>query len=97
MSEPQEGDLFAALDAVVDESSFARFVALLVDDRRAADSLPLTIDSFRGEWANQSIASFLEAARSWALDSNFGERPGPKPSNPWRVFASFLWAGRGYE
>lgn len=95
MSKPQ--DLLAVLEAGADEHSFARFVALLIEDRDAADSSPLTMDGFRGEWANHSIASFLEAGSAWALDSGFGERPGPKPSNPWRVFATFLWAGRGYE
>lgn len=95
MDQPQ--GLFVALNAVVDEDSFVRFVALLLEDRRAAESLPPTMDGFQGEWANQSIACFLDAANTWAMDSGFGERPGPKPGNPWHIFAMFLWAGRGYE
>ena len=90
-------ELFESLEAVVDETSFAHFVSLLIDDRRIADSMALTPEGFQGEWANQSIASFLEASHAWAKDSSYGDRPGPKLNNPWRVFAGFLWAGRGYE
>lgn len=86
-----------AFDAVVDESSFVRFVELLLADRRAADSLPCTGDGFQGEWANQTIADFLEAALAWANSSSFGERPGPKPDNPWELFAIFLSMGQVYE
>lgn len=89
--------LFEFLEAVSDESSFIRFAELLAADRRSADSLTLTIDGFQGDWANQTIADFLTAAAAWAADSAFGERPGLKPSNPWQLFATFLWAGRGYE
>jgi hypothetical protein len=89
--------LFESLKTVADERSFIRFVELLVADRQSADSFALTVDGFQGEWANQTIARFLESASAWAKDSAFGERPGPKPSNPWQLFATFLWAGRGYE
>ena len=89
--------LFEVLEGVTDESSFVRFVELLAADRQSADSLALTVDGFQGEWANQTIADFLEAASAWAKDSAFGEQPGPKPGNPWQLFATFLWAGRGYE
>ena len=89
--------LFESLNAVTDEHSFIRFVELLVADRQSADSLAITVDGFQGDWANQTIASFLEAASAWAADSEFGERPGPKPGNPWQLFATFLWAGRDYE
>ncbi len=89
--------LFEVLEAIADESSFVRFVELLVADRRSADALSLTIDGFRGGWANQTIADFLDASSAWAKDSDFGKRPGAKPTNPWQLFATFLWAGRGYE
>lgn len=89
--------LFESLDSVVDEHSFTRFVELLVADRQSSEDLALTVDGFQGEWANQTIAGFLEAAAAWAKDSAFGERPGPKFRNPWQLFAAFLWAGRGYE
>ena len=89
--------LFASLEAVVDEATLLAFVAALARDRAAAESLPISIDGHQGQWANQSIGTFLEAASSWAEDSEFGQRPGPKSPNPWQLFASFLWAGRGYE
>lgn len=89
--------LLASLKAVVDEATFLGFVELLVADRTQAEQLPLEIDGHRGEWANQSISEFLSAAHSWAHDSQFGVRPGPKSQNPWQLFAMFLWAGRGYE
>ncbi|MBB5766450.1 DUF7660 family protein [Xanthomonas euroxanthea] len=89
--------LFEILEAGADESSFVRFVELLVADRQSADLLMLTVDGFQGEWANQTIADFLGAASAWARDSAFGERPGQKPGNAWKLFATFLWARRGYE
>lgn len=64
--------LFEVLEAVSDESSFVRFVELLVADRQSAESLSLTVDGFRGDWANQTIADFLEAASAWAKNSDFG-------------------------
>ena len=90
-------ELLKALQAVTDEASLIRFVELLIADRQSVDSLPLTADGFRGRWASQTITDFLQAAASWAGDSAFDERPGPKPANPWQLFATFLSAGRGYE
>jgi hypothetical protein len=89
--------VFRALESVVDEASFIHFVEALAAEREASEALLETPDGFRGEWANQSIGQFLTAGASWARDSQFGMLPGPKPSNPWRLFAMFLWAGRGYE
>lgn len=89
--------VFDVLETVHDESSFLRFVEALLAERREVEALAPTIDGFQGDWANQSIAAFLDAAHAWALDSSFGERPGPKSANLWRIFADFLYAGRGYE
>lgn len=89
--------LLATLRSVSDEASFLAFARALQADREAADSASLTLDGFQGEWANNSIAAFIEGAVAWAEDSDFGVRPGPKASNPWVLFATFLWAGRGYE
>jgi len=89
--------LINSLKAVSDQASFIRFVELLVADRKEADALALTVDGFQGEWANQTIADFLERASAWASDSAFSELSGPKPGSPWQLFATFLWAGRGYE
>lgn len=92
-----EDALYLALESVNDEPSFLSFVAALIEDRATVDGMALSVDGFKGEWANQTIAEFLEAASSWAESSDFGLRPGPKPTNPWQLFAMFLWAGRGYE
>jgi hypothetical protein len=89
--------IYDSLQAVEDEATFVRFVALLAEDRRCAERLPLSADGHQGKWANQTPGAFLEAANAWAIDSQFGLRPGPKSGNPWQLFASFLWAGRGYE
>jgi len=90
-------DLFERLEAVNDEASFLEFARALLADREAADTAPTTPDGFQNEWANNSVAAFVEAGIAWADDSDFGVRPGPKPANPWSLFAKFLWAGRGYE
>lgn len=89
--------LFATLQSVKDEASFLAFARALHADREAADDASLTLDGFQGEWANNSIATFIEGAIAWAEDSDFGVRPGPKATNPWTLFAEFLLAGRGYE
>ncbi len=89
--------VFDALEVTNDEATFLRFVEVLLVERRAVESLQQTADGFQGEWANQSIEQFLGAAQAWALSSGFGARPGPKSDNPWRLFADFLYAGRGYE
>jgi len=89
--------LFQALETVHDEVSFLRFVEALERDRRTVETAQITPDGFKGEWANQSIGEYLEAAAAWAKASEFGSRPGPKHTNLWRLFAQFLIAGRGYE
>lgn len=85
------------LNEVKDETTFLLFVEQLQVDRTLSENEALTIDGFQGKWANQTISQFLAAAISWAGDSEFGLRPGPKPTNPWYIFAIFLFAGRGYE
>ena len=89
--------VFDKLKAVNDEESFVDFARALVADREGVEAIAPTLDGFQGEWANQSISAFVGAGISWADDSDFGSRPGPKPSNPWTLFAQFLWAGRTYE
>ena len=89
--------LSKALQAVADEPSFLRFVGLLAEDRAMSEATTLSRDGHQGEWANQTIQDFLLAAKSWAEDSDFGARPGPKPESQWARMAMFLWAGRGYE
>lgn len=89
--------LRASMEAVRDEASFLRFVERLAADRRAAAALEHQRDGHQGPWANQTIEDFLSAAHHWAQDSSFGLRPGPRPDNPWQLFALFLWCGRLYE
>jgi hypothetical protein len=91
------GTVLEALEAVQDKTSFLQFVEALYVDRIAADALPQTMNGLQGEWANHTIDRFLEAAVAWAHDSEFGAQPGPAPSNPWQLFAQFLWTGRSYE
>jgi hypothetical protein len=91
------GSISDLLDLVVDEPSFLRFASALHEERIAVEDSASSMDGFQGPWANGTIAGFLEAAIAWSDDSGFGARPGPKPDNPWRLFASFLWAGRSYE
>ncbi|MCE1244866.1 hypothetical protein [Oryzomicrobium sp.] len=89
--------LFESLQTVKDESSFLCFVGLLAEDCATSEKAALSTDGLQGEWENQTIQDFLLTAKSWADDSDFGVRPGPKPENPWVLMAFFLWAGRGYE
>lgn len=94
---PMNDSLATTPQAVHDEASFLAFAHALLADRQAADGVAMTRDGVQGAWVNGSIASFMEGAIAWAEDSDFGARPGPKSSNPWALFAMFLWAGRGYE
>lgn len=94
---PMNDTLETTPHAVHDEASFLAFAHALLADRQAADGVAMTRDGVQGAWVNGSIASFMEGAIAWAEDSDFGARPGPKSSNPWALFAMFLWAGRGYE
>lgn len=73
------------------------FAEALTLERELIEGNPRSIDGFQSEWANSTIAEFLDASVRWASDSDFGLRPGPKPENQWQLFAMFLWAGRGYE
>ncbi|MGR9054064.1 MAG: DUF7660 family protein [Gammaproteobacteria bacterium] len=89
--------LYRKLEAVKDENSFLAFVEALAAERADADTSPITVDGFQGEWANNTITAFLTAGLRWADDSDFSLRPGPKSNNPWHLAALFLWAGRSYE
>jgi len=90
------------VEAVVDEASFLKFVAALRQDREVevAAQTTTSIDPFgRGPngWENHTIEAFLEAAFSWAEDSNFGKSQGLTDENPWKKFAVFLYCGKIYE
>jgi hypothetical protein len=89
--------LYTMCEQVSDATSLAHFIAALGVDRRLADELATTPDGFQGQWANQTIAGFLEASAAWAKDSRLTHEKATEPTSPWRAFARILWAGRGYE
>src|SRR5690349_7382871 len=55
--------LFKSLEAVSDESSFVRFVELLLADRESADSLALTVDGFRESGPTKPLQTFWDPPR----------------------------------
>ncbi|MCU6499569.1 hypothetical protein LPN04_17380 [Rugamonas sp. A1-17] len=75
------------LEAVIDEATFLDFVRALTADRLENSQ----------EWENGTIEDFLEAASSWADDSEFGSRQGLSNASPWKKFAVFLYCGKIYE
>jgi len=93
MREPHE-----LLEEVKDEASFLLFVKSLISDREAHETKSIDEVGFAGEWANNSINGFLEAAVAWAEDSNFGVRQDSELEfNKWKQFAVFLYCGKIYE
>jgi len=75
------------LEAVIDEATFLDFVRALTADR---------LENAQA-WGNGTIEDFLEAASSWADDSEFGSRQGLSSASPWKKFAVFLYCGKIYE
>jgi hypothetical protein len=95
-------DLNDFLNEVIDESTFLAFARALVDDRRASveaetirPSSPYGSEA-RG-WENVTIERFLDAAVSWAEDTELGKSQGISETNPWKRFAVFLYCGKTYE
>lgn len=95
-------ELHEQLESINDQESFLCFVRALVADRRLSvqaeavnPSSPYGPDV--GGWENTSIESFLEAAVSWAEDSNFGLNQNLDSANLWKKFAVFLYCGKIYE
>lgn len=80
-------ELHEQLETVTDEETFLVFVRALVVDRRGDAE----------HWQSGSIEGFLEAASSWAEDSEFGSKQGLASTSPWRKFATFLYCGKIYE
>ncbi|TBU85624.1 DUF7660 family protein [Phytopseudomonas dryadis] len=83
------------LQAVHDQASFLEFVRALLEDRRAASDRERA--GAHSDWANSSLADFLEGALAWAEDSEFGDRQNWVGANPWQRFAVFLYCGKIYE
>ena len=92
----------ALLANVSDQTSFLAFAKRLQEDRahaveleRSTPSPPYGADA--GRWENTTIEAYLAAAISWAQDSKFGLSQGLSASNPWQLFATFLYCGKIYE
>lgn len=87
-----------AFEGVKDETTFLTFVKALTADRTPHEGKSTDEIGFVDDWANNSIADFLEAATAWAEDTNFGAKLGKESAtNPWKQFAAFLYAGKHYE
>ena len=84
------------LDDVKDEATFLTFAKALLKDREPHEGKTLDDVGFSGDWANNSISGYLEAAIAWAEDSNFGDNIKPE-SNAWKKAALFLYCGKIYE
>jgi hypothetical protein len=93
-------------DNVHDRESFLAFVRALVADREAAveaekrtptDPRVLGLVPDAGGWYNLTIESYLDAAISWAVDSDMGTCQGLPAEPSWKVFAVFLLCGKIYE
>lgn len=86
------------LDNVEDEKSFLLFVESLIADRETCEKKLVNEFGFNGDWANNTIGSFLKAAVAWANDSDFGVRQETElAANKWKQFAIFLYCGKIYE
>ncbi|WP_246128473.1 DUF7660 family protein [Pleionea sediminis] len=90
-------DPFDLLEKVKDKSSFLEFAKALRDERESHEGREPDVFGFSGDWANNDIYGFLEAAIAWA-DPDFGVAQEPElEQNPWKQFAIFLWCGKTYE
>jgi hypothetical protein len=95
-------DLAKSLESVIDLPSFLVFVRLLAEDKAEAVRKEASHPSHfaevdAGGWENTSIDGFLQAAASWAQDTEMGLSQGLSPDNPWKRFATFLYCGKIYE
>lgn len=101
LQKPEPEDPTSLVDSVHDAESFLLFANALLADRmadiekeRIKPSSPYA-QTARG-WYNTTLESFLECATAWFRDSDYGANLG-SDSNPWKVFAHFLLAGKMYE
>ena len=92
-------ELHKILEEVNDETSFLIFVDALCKNRQIAVIEQQKDDCFYNHhgWENDTIESFLEAAKAWAIDSKFGTNQGLSDSSPWKKCAAFLYSGKIYE
>jgi len=95
-------ELIELRDAVVDENSFLRFLAVLAQDRADTamkeKSMPSpSCGTGAKGWEHRTIEGFLESASAWAKASCGGLATYEKPDNPWRRCADILYMGKIYE
>ena len=93
-------ELHELLEAVSDEKSFLAFVKALQEDRElaaSAEKISGVLTSIQRGWENTTIESFLEAAHSWAEDTQLGATQDLANASPWKRFAVFLYCGKTYE
>jgi hypothetical protein len=95
-------DVHGLIEQVIDAPTFLKFAQALTLDRVESKKMELFAQvnanvAEENKWENTTIESFLEAAITWAEDSDFGISQGLLPSNPWRQFAVFLYCGKIYE
>ena len=91
-------DLSEILEDVVCQKSFLVFVSALIADRKQQEDKSADSFGYSGDWANNTIADFLEGALSWAEDSDFGiSQDEEQEPNKWQQFAEFLYCGKVYE
>jgi hypothetical protein len=91
-----------ALELVSDSSTFLMFARLLVADRidevrKEAEKPSSPYGPGHNGWENGTIETYLDAAISWAEDTDMGASQGLAPGNPWKQFAVFLYVGKIYE
>jgi len=90
--------LHELLESVTDEQSFLMFVKALIADRTPHEGKPSDETGFTEDWANNTIAEYLESSVAWAEDSNFGRQLNKElENNKWKQFAAFLYGGKVYE
>ena len=90
------------LEQVVDQGTFLAFVDALAGDfagEREIEAEHPSSPYMPGAlgWENDSIDTFLDAARAWGT-STMGDQEFDKPQwSPWRRCAEILYAGKYYE
>ncbi|WP_027384921.1 DUF7660 family protein [Epilithonimonas caeni] len=83
-------DLSKKIEKIANKEDFVDFVYLLVTN----------LNSHPQEWANQTLAEYLESIASWTEDMEgyYQNNNIPIPENiNWKVFANILIAAKMYE
>ena len=89
------------LEAVVDESTFVKFIAALGVDFAAEKALEANQPSASWGpgaigWENSTVDAVFESAVAWANDTRDNEVDLAN-QNPWKRCAHIIYAGKFYE